>query len=144
MIAVLSVFALAASTLAPPSAPAPALCSSAPAQVEQVNLAGGVTAKATCRADCGMFDADVSCEYVSSCTAVDESCPGQQGHVICDSVVKWCPPCCTNGHIRNVTTGPTCSCDDGQSTPKDHYKCVNNQWEYQFSFCGGPFCPVWQ
>lgn len=29
----------------------------------------------------------------TSCTAVDSSCPGQQGYVTCNGVTTWCPSC---------------------------------------------------
>ena len=47
---------------------------------------------------------------------------------------------CTEGAFKNVTVGPTCGCEDGMSTPKDRYKCIGGVWEYQYSFCGAPFC----
>jgi len=47
---------------------------------------------------------------------------------------------CTDGQIKNVTTGPMCSCANGTMTPKDRYSCVGGMWEYQYSFCAGPFC----
>jgi hypothetical protein len=69
-----------------------------------------------------------------------QTCPSGPGSVTCDGQTFYCAPCCTNGTIRNVTTGPICSCEGGQTTPKDQYECINGLWEYQFSFCGGPFC----
>lgn len=47
---------------------------------------------------------------------------------------------CTDGQFKTVVTGPICSCDDGMTTPKDRYECIGGVWEYQYSFCGGPFC----
>jgi hypothetical protein len=107
------------------------------------------TTKATCLANCGATS--VSCSYTppASCVAVDQNCSGgQQGYVSCNGVTTYCPSCssgggCTEGTIKNVTTGPICSCEDGASTPKDRYKCIGGEWVYQFSFCGGPFCPVY-
>ena len=46
---------------------------------------------------------------------------------------------CTEGQFKNVVTGPICSCG-GTSTPKDRYQCIGGVWEYQYSFCAGPFC----
>ena len=145
MTGLLSAFVLASVLAAPVG---PTQCSTAPAKLFQASLGeggGGEGTNATCIADCGPLNAPVSCSYVSTCSAVDSSvtCPQQPGYVICDSVIHYCTACCTDGHIRNVTTGPNCSCEDGASTPKDRYKCINGLWEYQFSFCGGPFCPIW-
>ncbi len=140
MTALLSVIVLAASTFAAPSTPA--LCPSAPAPVEQAAFSNGVTAKAMCTALCGSSPS-VSCSG-STCSAVNQSCPGQRGSVTCDGSTFYCPACpapCTEGQIKNVTTGPTCSCEDGMTTPKDRYKCIGGVWVYQYSFCGGPFCP---
>lgn len=140
MTGLLSVFVLAASTFATPAPSAPALCSNAPARVMQADFGGGETTDAVCIADCGTLNPNISCNYVSSCTAVDANCPTERGYVICDGTTYYCNACCTNGQIRNVTTGPICSCEDGMTTPKDRYQCVNGNWEYQYSFCGGPFC----
>ena len=46
---------------------------------------------------------------------------------------------CIEGRYKLVTTGPICSCG-GTKTPKDLYQCINGQWEYLESLCGGPFC----
>lgn len=131
---------LASTFATPPALPAPAPFLSAPAPVERSSPAGGFT-KSFCQADCGLFNAPVSCSG-NTCSAVnqDQTCPAGPGYVTCDGLTTYCTPCCTNGSLRNVT-GPTCSCEDGQSTPKDRYECVNGLWEYQFSFCGAPFCP---
>ena len=145
MTALLSVVVLAASTLAPPSTlSAPALCSSAPAPVEEASF-GGVTTKATCSAHCGSSP-DVSCSG-SACSAVDQSCPDQRGYVTCDGTTYNCPVCsavCTEGSFMTITVGPTCGCEDGGSTPKERYKCIGGEWVFQSSFCGAPFCPIWQ
>lgn len=136
-----------ASVLAAPLAPSQC-ATTAPAKMFQASLnegGGGETTDATCRADCGPLNPSVSCTYASTCTAVDSdvTCPSQPGYVICDNIITYCTPCCTDGHIRNVTTGPTCSCEEPGKTPKDHYKCIGGLWEYQFSFCGAPFCPIY-
>jgi hypothetical protein len=116
----LSLFVLASAFATPPSPSAPALCSSAPAPVERPNFHGRVTPKSLCIADCGDLNASVSCSG-STCSAVnqDQTCPAGPGHVTCDGQTFYCAACCTDGMFRNVTTGPTCSCPDGQSTPKD-------------------------
>jgi hypothetical protein len=137
----LGLFVLASAFAAPLAPPAPTLCSSAPAAVERPSFAAGITGKATCTADCGDLNASVSCSG-STCSAVNQSqtCPSGPGSVTCDGQTFYCAACCTNGTIRNVTAGPICSCEGGQTTPKDQYKCINGLWEYQSSFCGGPFC----
>ena len=144
MIALLSVFVLAASTITPPPGLfTPALSANAPA--ERAQLDGGVIATTVwCTADCGPY-ADVTCSG-TVCNAVDRSCQAEPGHVTCDGNTFYCAACtveCTEGTFKTVTTGPTCSCEDGQSTPKDRYKCIGGEWVYQFSFCGGPFCPAY-
>ncbi len=140
MSAFLSLFVLATSTFVPPpTLPAPALCSSAPASLEQPSDVGN---KSLCIADCGDLNPSVSCSG-STCSAVNQSqtCPAGPGSVTCDSNPPvYCAACCTHGQFRTVTTGPTCGCEDGQTTPKDRYQCINGLWVYQFSFCGGPFC----
>jgi hypothetical protein len=138
MTAWLSVFVLASAFAAPPPFPAPALCSSTSASVERP---GGGHVDSVCTADCGEFNLPVSCSG-SVCNAVNQSeaCPTGPGYVTCDNQTTYCAACCTSGTFRNVITGATCSCPDGLSTPKDRYQCVNGVWEYQFSFCGGPFC----
>jgi hypothetical protein len=108
-------------------------------------ISAAVVAKATCTANCG-GTATVSCSYTppATCVAVDRNCPSQRGYVSCNGATTYCPATCTEpcteGAIKNVTTGPNCSCEDGMSTPKDRYKCIGGTWVYQFSFCGGPFC----
>ena len=47
---------------------------------------------------------------------------------------------CIEGRVKQVIVGPYCSCENGTKTPKERYQCINGQWEYQYSFCGGPFC----
>jgi hypothetical protein len=145
MTELLSVLVLASSIFAaPPAHSAPALCSSDPAAVERANFASGVTTKALCTADCGTF-ADVSCSG-TVCNAVNRSCPGERGHVTCDSTTTYyCPVCepeCTEGAIKLEFTGPYCSCSAGTAygTPRDRYKCIGGQWVYQSSSCGAPFC----
>lgn len=135
MTGLLSAFVLASVLAAPVG---PTQCSTAPAKLFQASEGGGTDA--ICIADCGPLNPSVSCSYASSCTAVDANCPTERGYVICDSTIYYCAACCTNGQIKNVITGPNCSCPDGQTTPRDRYLCVDSQWEYQFSFCGGPFC----
>jgi hypothetical protein len=142
MIVSLGLFVLASALAAPPAPFAPALCSSATAAAERPSFAsGGIIAKSTCIADCGDLNGTVSCSG-ATCNAVnqDQTCPAAPGYVTCDTQTFYCPACCTDGTFRNVITGPSCSCEDGQTTPRDHYECVNGLWEYQFSFCGGPFC----
>ena len=137
MAALLGVLFLATSTFATPAVPA--LCPGDPAPVEQ---ASGFTTKAMCTALCGSSPS-VSCSG-ATCSAVNQSCPSQRGSVTCDGTTHFCPVCttvCTEGQIKNVNVGPTCGCEDGMSTPKDRYKCIGGEWVYQFSFCGGPFCP---
>ncbi|MES1243364.1 MAG: hypothetical protein ABUT39_17260 [Acidobacteriota bacterium] len=138
MTGLLSALILASSLAAPL---APTQCSTTPAKLFLAELGGGGGGTdATCIADCGPLNSAAICQYSSTCTAVDADCPSQQGYVICDGVYKYCAPCCTDGQIKSVITGPNCSCPDGQTTPRDRYLCVNGTWEYQFSFCGGPFC----
>jgi len=147
MTALLSALVLASVFATPPSPSAPAQCSSALAQVAQVAQpsfnGGGFTSQSFCIADCGDLNAPVSCTG-NTCSAVDQSqtCPAGPGSVTCDGQTTYCAACCTSG-FRNVTTGPTCSCEDGASTPKDRYQCSNGLWVYQYSFCGAPFCPIW-
>lgn len=142
----LSLFVLAASLAATPPAPsAPSLCASSPAPVEQALFAAGGTVKSFCSADCGA-DPPVSCNG-NVCSAYNRSCSAERGHVTCDGVTYWCPTvcACSEGTFKNVATGPSCSCEveggSARGTPKDRYQCINGQWEYQFSSCGGPFCP---
>lgn len=144
MTGLLSVFVLAASTLASPlapSQPSPDL-----AFLASLNEGGGGEGTdATCYADCGPLNAPVSCSYSSTCTAVDSSatCPTQPGYVICDNIITYCAPCCTDGHFRGVVSGPNCGCWEPGTTERDRYECVDGLWEYQYTFCGGPFCPIW-
>lgn len=140
MTGLLSAFVLASALAAPL---APSQCSNSNVTVKMFQADEGGGTEATCRADCGPLNPWVQCQYASTCTAVDANCPTQQGYVICDGTRYDCTPCCTNGHIRDYTTGPTCGCPDGQSTPQDRWECVNGTWEYQFSYCGGPYCPIW-
>lgn len=139
MTSLLSVLVLAASTAAMPfTLSDPAQCSSTAAPVEHAIFAGGASVKAVCTVDCGLY-APVSCTG-STCNAVNRSCPGEAGHVTCGTTTQYCPVCCTDGQIKTVIVGPNCSCEGGQKTPRDRYLCVNGEWEYQYSFCGGPFC----
>jgi hypothetical protein len=49
---------------------------------------------------------------------------------------------CTEGLFKSEVTGPICSSCGGTSTPRDRYQCIGGVWEYQYSFCGWPFCRV--
>ena len=89
----------------------------------QADEGGGTDA--TCTAYCGDLNPWVQCQYASTCTAVDANCPTERGYVICDTPPNYCNACSTNGAVRNVTTGPTCSCEEPGTTPKDRYQCVN-------------------
>ena len=144
MTAMLSAIVLAAGIFVSPSpSSSPPLCSNMQAAVEQAktpDFGGGVTGQSvTCHAYCGDLNAAISCSG-TVCSAVDRACSAEPGHITCDGVTTYCAACCTNGQIRNVSTGPNCSCPDGKTSPKDRYLCVNGEWEYQYSFCGGPFC----
>jgi len=140
MTPLLSVLILAAGTLAPPLTPStPTLCASAPETVEQAAFLRDIGVKAVCTVDCGELNPPVSCSG-PTCDAVDRSCPGERGHVTCGTTTYTCAVCCTDGQIKTIITGPNCSCPDGMTTPRDRYLCVNGNWEYQYSFCGGPFC----
>jgi hypothetical protein len=145
----LSLFVLASVFATPPPFFAPAPSSSAAAPVERANsakpAAGGIHLKTFCTADCGDLNGSVSCSG-STCSAMDQdvTCPATStpGYVTCDGVTTYCNvACCTNGALKTVSTGPICSCPDGQTSPKDRYQCVSGAWRYQFSFCAGPFCP---
>lgn len=140
MTGLLSVFVLA-SALASPLAPNQCSNSNVQAKMFQADEGGGTDA--TCTAYCGNLNPWVQCQYASSCTAVDANCPTERGYVICDGTTYYCNACCTNGANRNVTSGPTCGCEEPGTTQKDRYTCVNGNWEYQYSFCGAPFCPIW-
>ena len=50
---------------------------------------------------------------------------------------------CIEGRFKSVVVGPNCSCEIGSAygTPRDQYQCIGGVWEYQQTFCGGPFCP---
>jgi hypothetical protein len=140
MTGLLSVFVLA-SVLAAPLAPSQCSKSNVTVKLFQADEGGGTDA--TCTAYCGELNPWVQCQYASSCSAVDANCPTERGYVICDGTTYYCNACCTNGQTRSVIAGPTCSCEEPGTTPRDRYLCVNGNWEYQYSFCGGPFCPVW-
>ena len=140
MTGLLSVFVLAASTLAAPSAPVQRSEGSVQLLFQVESESGEEIMQAYAWVDCKPYP-PVSC-YGNVAMAVTRNCPQDRGYVTCDGQTSYCPPCgCTEGAIQNVTTGPTCSCEDGLSTPKDRYQCIGGQWEYQFSFCGAPFCP---
>lgn len=147
MIAMLSVIALAAAIGPFNPASAPGLCAGDSAPEAQVALASrvGLPLKATCSALCGSAPS-VMCTG-TTCSGFNRNCPSERGHVTCTtgSTVTTinCPACetCTEGSFKTVNVGPTCGSEDGQSTPKDRYQCINNEWVYQFSFCGAPFCP---
>lgn len=143
---------------APPAVPAtsPTLCTQPLAQVaqaapsetaEKIDL--GVTAQASCTADCGPY-ANVSCNNSTTCSAVDRNCSaGQQGYVICDGSTTSCPACpstlCTDGQIKSVQVGPQCGCPQTPgATEKERYQCINGEWVYQSTFCGAPFCIQFQ
>lgn len=101
-----------------------------------------ITPKATCTASCGS-GSPVSCSYTppSTCTAVDQSCPGQTGYVQCGSGPQiFCSPACpvcTNGQIQFFPTG---SCCDTGLTEKDKYVCTGGEWVYQTTVCRVPLC----
>ena len=88
-------------------------------------------------ASCGSYN--ISCSVAGRCSGHDRACPSFQGHVTCNGVTTWCdPPCpeCTNGQIMWVPTGGCCN----DLTEKDKYKCINELWEYQGTFCKVPLC----
>jgi hypothetical protein len=138
MTPLLSVLVLAVGTfITPPDFSAPALCSSAPAPVEMAKPGSGV--KAMCIAHCGTYP-DVSCSG-TTCSAADRSCSAERGHVTCGTTTIYCPVCpCTEGQSKTVIAGPTCGCEGGLSTLRDHYQCIGGEWVYQSSYCGAPFC----
>lgn len=47
---------------------------------------------------------------------------------------------CTDGQYMTTRVGDICGCEDGVSTPREKYQCINGQWQYMYSFCGAPFC----
>lgn len=89
-----------------------------------------------CQADCGSYP-DVSCTGASSCSAVDQNCPGQRGYVVCDGSYTYCPSCpeCSEGAIRILRTDECC---DYPSEGEWKYiqKCINEHWVTQSTFCG--------
>jgi hypothetical protein len=146
----LTLVAAASFALPPSDAPATLASIFAPAassrsfHPEEEKFFASSTAKHSCFLNCGSIT--LGCSYTVTCMVVDQSCPSQRGYISCDGVTTYCPPCpeCTEGSFKTVTTGPTCGCDDGTSTPKDRYECINGEWVYQSSFCGAPFCPGYQ
>lgn len=110
----------------------------------------GVGALSTCSASARCGDISyVSCSGTSTCTGVDQSCPNELGHVVCDGVTTYCPadcnctqdcPVCNDGDYRFVNTNQCCK-------PTEVYQiyqtCQNNQWVDSGSSCMTvPFCPL--
>jgi len=52
-----------------------------------------IAQKDMCTANC-YGGGTVSCSGTGTCTAVDDNCPSEQGHVVCDGVYTWCPTAC--------------------------------------------------
>ena len=75
------------------------------------------TASATCGGS-----APVSCNGTTTCTAVDQSCPGERGYVRCDSAVTFCAPC--------DPEPPNCS-------EFDHGSCTYS-WDAESNCCVAP------
>lgn len=135
-------FALALLAVAPlAAASSPETATSTAPTAKEKPVADPGANKALCSANCGPLNSSVSCSG-TVCSAINQSqtCPSGPGSVTCDGQTYYCAPCCTEGHVRSIITGPNCSCEDGQRTPRDRYKCIGGLWEYQESFCGGPFC----
>lgn len=122
---------------------APETGSQPPAPLDLADTQRGAThVRATCTADCSPY-ASVTCSYTppTSCVAVDRNCgAGQTGYVRCGTgpYIFCDPPCpeCTNGQIQWIPTGGCCQ----DLTEKDKYKCINEQWVYQGTFCKVPLC----
>lgn len=71
----------------------------APLSAQPASLRGGPQTNSSCTAsaNCG-GSPPVGCSGSGTCKAVDQNCSvGQQGYVMCDSVVTYCPnPCLPN------------------------------------------------
>jgi len=68
-----------------------------------------------CIADCGISTPRlVQRQHMQRCEPGPDL-SGGPGHVTCDARPSTVPPF-TNGTFRNITTGPICSCEDGQTT----------------------------
>jgi hypothetical protein len=86
--------------------PAASSCAAQPGGVRQAAAKRPVILRGkslcTATAECHFYNGTVaSCSSntsTSSCTSVDSNCSaGEPGHVTCDGVTTYCPPCCTGG-----------------------------------------------
>jgi len=95
------------------------------------SFGNGPKTKCVATASCGAAT-PVSCSGSGSCVAVDQSCPDEQGYVVCGSVRTDCPVC-------DVPSEP--DCDQFDSGPCDY------SWNKRINCCVAPppepnfFCP---
>lgn len=88
-------------------------------------MAGG---KSLCSATANCYPGTVTChDYTNpaNCTAVDRSCPEEQGHVTCNGVTTWCPTACPcdSGGPREFAC---CQC----AQTSDCWDCMYCQYGY--------------
>lgn len=90
--------------------------------------------KAYCRATCeGGIPIEVDCPGPSSCTAVDQNCPNQQGYVQCGGGSRtYCPPCpctataqCLDGTTVSTSCAGTCTSVDQTCESREGYAQCN-------------------
>jgi len=102
-----------------------------PAQPASAGKGGGSSTNSMCTATAACGAGSVSCSGSGTCTAVDQSCPEEQGYVTCGSVTIYCSPAC-----------PTFDCDFLDNESCDYY------WDPGSNCCiadglAGLICPNW-
>jgi hypothetical protein len=119
--------ALARMILAQPGATAS--CAAQPSRVLLAARIGGT--KSLCSATAYCYPGSVTChDYTNpaNCTAVDRSCPEEQGHVTCNGVTTWCPT--------------ACPCDSGGPQEMACCRCAQTSDCWDCMFCAlGYFIP---
>ena len=70
--------------------------------------------KSLCNATANCFPGTVTCggnNSMTSCSAADRNCPGEQGHVTCDGNTTWCPTACPAQCTGTPMQVACCNCD---------------------------------
>ncbi|HEV2852291.1 MAG TPA: hypothetical protein VHC97_05755 [Thermoanaerobaculia bacterium] len=117
-----------------------------PDPVPAAKRPGRIGEKALCNATARCSDGStVYCESnvsATSCSAVDNNCPNEQGHVTCNGTTTWCPPCPSGG------CGPDfCSDQDDYNCSLSCYPCsytlvCNTTYCTERCRCNFRTCPV--
>lgn len=119
--------ATSADPVSSPSTDTPSACASLQDDLLSVSI-GGITAQATCQANCG--DLIIQCDG-DTCSAADRNCSvGQQGFVECDGDRTYCPDsCCPCGACGTTRLSDTGQCCSNNLRLQEIQECTTSGWQ---------------